>query len=220
MTIDSTVIMKELKPASDFSNATMKVGADFLSNVIQYLGYKEPAALKSILNSGGCGIVPFAALVDDVNEFRKKLYREGSLGNTVSLACIGSEIGFDLYELLSAISEQGNFPVLQQVCESASLGAMGVKILGSMPLAVISVDEAYAQIFQRTGFLGTEPVRDGRTVERAIGACLRASEVGFAALSNIALLCEGGGGTFYVTTSAASNLFKISRMAYNSSLGG
>ena len=71
---------------------------------------------------------------------------------------------------------------------------------------------------ERVGFLGSMPIQD-KAFERKISSVLRASEAGFAALSNLALLYEGAGGTIYAATSLAANVFKFSRMACNQSLG-
>ncbi|MBS0628070.1 MAG: hypothetical protein JSS09_07660, partial [Verrucomicrobia bacterium] len=140
---------------------------------------------------------------------------------------------------------------LQNACDLVSSEVMGAKVLGSIPLAILSIDEAYAQIFEKPGFLGSKPNLNsahrntgevilsesfiGQMLESdstivpnppnnvdfkiKLGAVLRASEVGFAAISNIALFYEGRGGTIYTTTSVLSNVFKFCRIAYNQSVG-
>ncbi len=217
MTINIEILQSPTAPL-DFSNATMKMVSNCLSAVISRLGYSNPSKIKNIIESGGCGAIPLAALLDDVNEFRKKLTPEATLGNVVTLSCIGSEIGFDLYELASSISQYCDLEILKQACDSVSTGVMTTKVLGSIPLAILTADEAYAQIFERAGFLGSMPIQD-KAFERKLGSLLRASEAGFAALSNLALLYEGAGGPMYTATSSAANLFKFSRMACNQTLG-
>ncbi|MES2198744.1 MAG: hypothetical protein V4489_01055 [Chlamydiota bacterium] len=215
----STVVTSSFQKApTDFSNAPMKMASTFLSNVLSRFGCEDHLGLKNVLESGGCGIVPLLALSDDVIEFRKKLSKETSLTNMSSLSCIGSEISFDLYELATTISQACEITALQKVCESVSSGIMGIKVLGSIPLAILTADEACSQIFEKKTFLGSTFVKE-KAFERKISSILRASEVGFAALSNVALYCEGSGGNVYATSSLGSNVCKFLRVTYDQSVG-
>ncbi len=205
MTINTNTI-----PAPDFSNGTMKVAYGVLAN----LGCGESPFLKNILESGGYGVVPGAALVDDVLEFRKKAIESLSVGNLVTMSCIGSEITFDLYEVASSVAQTYRLAALEQMCIGVSSHVMTCKILGSLPLAVLAADEAYARIFETRGFTGFAGNLEGNDGRAKIRSALRALEVGCAALSNVALSFQGTGGFLYAATSMGANVFKFLRIGF------
>jgi hypothetical protein len=199
---------------TDFSNAPMKMAASFLLSIMSRMGYGEQAIIKSALESGGAGLVPLIALSDDVVVFLEESTHSGSLSNATTLACIGSEIAFDIYELAASISQVSGFDSIQNICEGISSGAMSAKVLGSLPLAILTADRAYSEIFERSTLLGSEPSAKS-SLNSKLSATLRASETGLAAVSNLALYYEGSSGSVYAATSIGSNIFKGLRATHN-----
>ena len=97
----------------------------------------------------------------------------------IKMACIGTEIAFDIYELASAVAEFSDNPALKQACACVSTTVMAGKILGSLPLAFVSAKEVF----------------DAKTSDEALKLTPRALETTSAAISNLILRMNGAKGS-------------------------
>lgn len=111
-------------------------------------------------------------LTEKMNEGKKEPLITDDM---IKMACIGTEIAFDIYELTSALAEFSGNSALQQACACVSTTVMAAKILGSFPLAAVSI----------------KGVLDAKTSEEAVKLTPRALETTSAAVSNVVLRMNG-----------------------------
>lgn len=240
------VLSVQTQKVPQFANASMAGISKFLLRTSAHLGLNlsnHAKAIDCFFETGGYGIVPAIALADDLNQLNKRVHKISngfSISAQMGLASVGTEVIFDIYELSSSVGKFFHVRALENLADSSSGAAMNIKTLGAVILAASAIDEAYAELSGRVGFLGSKPsfytgeevdlsdtfvgkILGGETVDEVdnsssrnkIGVVLRAAEVGFAALSNLALLIGQGPNTTFAATSVASNTFKYLRMAYN-----
>lgn len=231
-----------------FANASMTAASKFLLETSSYLGIdlsSRSDAIQGFFQTGGYGLIPMAALADDLNELRKRVSKIStgfSLSSQMGFASVGSEVIFDCYELLSSIGKAFEISKLQNFADNSSDLAMNIKVIGSVTLALSAFDEAYAETCETKGFLGSNPsfslsddlsntdfdlsntfvgkMLANKNVQdellaKKISTILRAGEVGFAALSNISLLLGQGPNPAFTISSMSSNVFKYARITYN-----
>lgn len=229
-----------------FANASMKTLSGLVLGVSKSFGYdltSKADRVDQFFASGGCGLVPLIALADDLNEMKKRVSKisDGApISAQLGLVSVGTEVVFDGYEIADSLSQLFPGCFFDGVSNNSSIYAMNIKVAGSVILALSAIDEAYAEIFQTTGYLGSKPSfpshgedfslsdtfigkqfagdledTQDELYKQQVSSALRAAEVGFAALSNLALLAGGGPNTAFVATSIISNGFKYARMSYN-----
>jgi hypothetical protein len=234
-----------------FANASMKDLASAILSTSQVLGFNlssQADQINHFFGTGGYSLIPAIALVDDLNELGKRIHKisDGfSLSAHMGFVSVSSEVVFDLYELSTSVGQVFNVSILEGMANTSSNYAMNIKTIGAVMLALSAIDEAYAEIYQKTGFLGSKcsgtftlegeailsdtfvgkmlgdditPLseeKDSSIHIKQISAVLRASEVTFAAISNIALFAGQGPNPVFSIASLISNGCKYLRMGYN-----
>ncbi len=207
--INQVEVLQRVVPAaidSPYANNFTKLIANYLSSI----GCEIPV-VDGFLRSGGGGILPCFALVDDVNQFFTSFSgscKTSSLNGGLILTGVLSEIAFDCFEILDSLAGTLENPVLQDTTQRVASYAMSVKIIGGVVLAGSSVAQT-SSLLGVSNFLEASSFSDkDKTLIKKINSILRTGEVTAAAVSNVALFIGGESSPVYTTASLVSNVLK------------